>query len=506
LPTRRDFLGLSAAAALAVSSGRAPGQTVSGRRDNRPNIILFVADEMRADALHCYGAPTQTPNFDQLAAEGVRFENCFVQFPVCSQSRCSFLTGWPASVHGHRSLNYLLRPDEPNLFRYLKQGGYEVLWFGKNDALAQQTFSESVSHWMDETLSYGKDVEPVRYSENPNATTYLYTPGGDRKSFSDYALVQAAIEAIERPKSDKPFCVFLPLFQPHPPYTAPPEFYSLYDPKGLPELARSDLPRKPSFHQALRHRYGIERLSDAEFRQIRAVYFGQVSYSDWLLGLVLDAMRRSGRQQDTVLFVFSDHGDYAGDYGLVEKWPSGLEDALTRVPLIVRAPDGARGHVSKEIVELYDVMQTCLDLAGVKATHTHFARSLTPQLTGRAGDPSRAAFAEGGYNAYEPQAFEDVETADKLYRDKIQLEYAHPETVSRSAMIRTREQKLIVRPEGQSELYINADDPREERNLYALPSAASVQSELSGRLLDWYIKTTGVPPFDKDSRSLPPAR
>ncbi len=119
---RRDFIGVGAAA-LALSKADAALQAAGtiGGSAQPSNIILFVPDEMRADALHCYGAPIQTPNFDRLAAEGVRFDNCFVQFPVCSQSRCSFLTGWPASVHGHRSLSYLLRPDEPNLFRYLKQ-------------------------------------------------------------------------------------------------------------------------------------------------------------------------------------------------------------------------------------------------------------------------------------------------------------------------------------------------------------------------------------------------
>ncbi len=353
-----------------------------------------------------------------------------------------------------------------------------MLWFGKNDALAQQTFLDSVSFWTNRPMSYGRDIGPVRLADNPDAVSFLYSEGGDRRGFSDYALLKAAIQIIEQPRSTKPFCIFLPLFQPHPPYTAPQGFYGRYDPEQLPQPTPWGLPRKPRFHQAIRSCYGIDRLTTDDFRRIRAVYYGQVSYSDWLLGILLDSLQRSGRDRDTVRFAFSDHGDYAGDYGLVEKWPSGLEDALTHVPLIVRTPNGVKGHVSKEVVELYDVMQTCLDLAGIKARHTHFARTLAPQLAGLPGDLTRAAFAEGGYNVYEPQAFEPIAGADAIYRDKIQLQYHEPQLVSRAAMIRTREHKLIVRPDGQSELYVNAADPREEQNLYGAASVAAVQAEL----------------------------
>lgn len=508
--TRRAFLNLSSAAALALRGARdaaatGPGEEggVANRAQGRPNIVLFVPDEMRADSLACYGAPSHTPNFDRLAAQGVRFENCHVQFPVCGASRCSFLTGWPASVHGHRSLYYFLRPDEPNLFRYLKQGGYDVLWFGKNDALAQQTFADSVSDWTAGPRMTLDSVQPVRPKESPDALSFLYSPGPERKQYSDYSLVQSAIEAIRQPR-ERPFCVFLALTQPHPPYTAPPDFYDLYDPAQVPALIPPGLPHKPNFHAAIRRAYSLERLSDQTFRKIRAVYFGQVSYSDWLLGLLLDALSQSGRDEDTALFAFSDHGDYAGDFGLVEKWPSGLEDALTHVPLIVRTPGGAKGTVASDMVELYDIMQTCLDLAGVRAQHTHFARSLMPQLAGGSGDHDRAVFAEGGYNRNEPQAFEELSAAQGPYRGKVQLQNEHPETITRSAMVRTRGHKLIVRPDGLSELYVYDSDRREERNVYGQRHVADLQRSLHDRLLDWYIQTTGVPPFDKDSRGLPP--
>ncbi len=144
-----------AGVASQVAGSTGVGETVSSQtspelrqkqRLAQPNLILFMPDELRADALACYGNPlTHTPNFDKLAQQGTRFANCHVQFPVCGASRCSLLTGWPTSVRGHRSLFYFLRPNEPNLFRSLRQAGYDVFWYGKNDALAAESFSESGS-------------------------------------------------------------------------------------------------------------------------------------------------------------------------------------------------------------------------------------------------------------------------------------------------------------------------------------------------------------------------
>ena len=270
----------------------------------------------------------------------------------------------------------------------------------------------------------------------------------------------------------------------------------------LPPLVPPGLPKKPAFHAAIRDAYGLTSVNDLELRRVRATYYGQVSYSDWLLGELLEALERTGRHADTALFVSSDHGDYAGDYGLVEKWPSGLESCLTHVPLIARTPGGNPGVVYREMIELFDIMPTFLELAGTKATHTHFARSLLPQMHGAPGDPERAAFSEGGYNVYEPQAFEP--RLGGLYGPKTDLQNQRPDTVVRCASVKTRRHTFIARPGGQSELYDRAADPGETRNLIDSHAHATVRESLQARLLSWYINTTGVPADDKDPRATPP--
>jgi arylsulfatase A-like enzyme len=503
--TRRTFLGSAAGGAAALSNSLEAQGSNTGGAKKRPNFVFFMPDEMRAESLACYGHPVvKTPNFDRLAAEGVRFDQCHVQNTVCGPSRCSLMTGWPVHVRGHRSLYYGLHPDEPNMLRYLKDAGYDVYFFGKNDLLSPDSFPLSVTEWdsaASDRAGYRNPYKP----DDPLYYSFLYGKLPDKRATSDYRNLQKAVEVLER-KSEKPFCIYLPLIWPHPPFTAPEEFYDMYDPASLPGLRPPDLPNKPNFHQAIRKTRRLDKLTDSDFRKIQAVYLGMISYSDWLLGELMSALEKTGHVTDTALFTFADHGEWAGDFGLVEKWPSAMDDTLTHVPLIARVPGARTGHVSKEVVELYDVMATCLELAEIEAKHTHFARSLTPQLHGTAGDSQRAAFCEGGYNRYEPQCFEpmqDFSNPTNIYYPKIKLQNEHPETITRSSMIRTQQAKLILRPDGQSELYDLTHDPRELKNVYGQADFASLQHGLEAQLLQWYVRTSDVAPRQLDPRGFP---
>jgi choline-sulfatase len=190
----------------------------------------------------------------------------------------------------------------------------------------------------------------------------------------------------------------------------------------------------------------------------------------------------------------------------VEKWPSAIDECLDHVPLVIRAPGYKQGHVSEGMVELYDVMATSLELAGIEAQHTHFARSLVPQLRGEPGDATRAAFCEGGYNIYERQLFEPPmipDQAEEIYYPKRTLQNEHPETITRATGIRTQEFRMVHRPDGVSELYDLKRDPQELHNLYGDRSYASQQEALRARMLDWYVRTADVAPRKTDPRGFP---
>ncbi len=129
-----------------------------------------------------------------------------------------------------------------------------------------------------------------------------------------------------RSRPREPFALYLPLTFPHCPYFAPPPWHDLLDPATLPPLRPADLPGKPDFHRLVRETRRLDRLDEGTFRKINAVYPGMIGVIDTLLGQPLDALDETGLADNTAVFVFSEHGDWAGDYGLVEKWPSALDD------------------------------------------------------------------------------------------------------------------------------------------------------------------------------------
>ncbi len=474
------------------------------------NFVIVNPDEWHADYAGCSGHPVvQTPNLDRLAAGGTHFSNAFVQHTVCSPSRCSFMTGWYPHVRGHRTLWHLLQPEEPNLLNYLKQAGYEVAFFGKNDVFAEKTFESSVDYYDDYPGFLPPTIENEFDFGEPGYYSFLHkaTPGTIEEHV-DTLKVNAGIDFLRR-QHDKPFCLYLPLSTPHCPYSAPQPYHDMYDPAALPPAKSAEHSGKPAFYQRIRETRELDKTSHNVMRKLNAVYCGTITMMDELLGRVLDTLDETGLSENTTVLFFTDHGDWPGDYGLVEKWSSALDDSLIKTPFVIRTPGGKAGHIVAEPVELFDQMATVLDLAGIEAQHTHFARSLTPQLHGAAGDPDRAVFAEGGYGLNEPFSFEAHRGSGSgdprgCYYPKLKLQENEPETAARSVMIRTATHKLIKRPEtGEHELYDLVEDPYELTNRYADERLANVQAELESRLFDWLITTSDVAPFERDNRGMP---
>ncbi len=472
------------------------------------NFIFFQPDEMRAESLACYGHPLiKTPNYDRLAAEGVRFDQCHVQNAQCTPSRVSMVTGLYPHCAGHRSMWHLIRPHEPHLFKYLHEAGYDIHWFGKNDMLAPGSLS-----CIKEYYEYKDDKRKNRWQSGDKAFySFDYLPlDCEREEVADYVKVKSGIDFLRnRNDDDNPFFLFLPLLQPHPSYTTHPDFYDLYDPKDIPDLRPPDLDKKPDFYTLIRKYRRLDELSDAFFRKLNAAYLGMISFTDWLLGELMAVMEEKGLFENTVLIVSSDHGDWAGDYGLVEKWPSDYSDTLTRVPLLVKAPGNKAGHVVEGPVEMFDLMPSVLELAGLSPTHTHFARSFVPQLHGEAEAKDRLVFAEGGYEPQEPHVFEgrwdwwNNPKRESIYWPKGKLQQEVPESVCRTTMIRSLNHKLIRRTGGQDELYDLENDPRELENLIDDPGMQETKSDLERAMLDWYMRTSDTVPVGGDPRGFP---
>ncbi|WP_346698767.1 sulfatase-like hydrolase/transferase [Catenibacillus scindens] len=478
------------------------------------NYVVFFTDEMRAENLGCYGHPlAKTPNYDRLAAEGTLFENHYVANPVCVGSRCSLFTGWYPHVNGFRSLLNFISPNDPNFLKELKDAGYQVVMYGKNHALDSASVHTSLTGYdscdglSEEKGSVWQETEATRKKRGrflfSDDYTMLFPAMDDNEleSMHDTQIVRKGVEFIRQWKpGDPPFFLFISINNPHAPYVCPKRYYDMYPPEQF-SLRRYKEGAKPEFIRQLRQYSNFETVDESVFQKCAAVYQGMITYCDDMLGRVLDALDQCHLWENTIVAATSDHGDFAGDYGLVEKWPNAFYDNLVKTPLIIRVPGAVGGHrVSAPVSEL-DIFPTFMDYAQVSVGHDQFGKSLRLQLEGDSGDENAAVFCEGGYDLREPQCFEGTERdysfllkKDCVYYPKMMIQQEQGECVCRGTMMRQGAYKLIMRSSGEHEFFDLKKDPGEERNLYNAPEYASIISRMEKEMLLWYIQTSDVVP------------
>jgi arylsulfatase A-like enzyme len=491
----------------------------------KPHILLFNPDQWRGDVLGHLGNPAaQTPNLDRLvASEAVSFRNTFCQNPVCVPSRCSFMTGWYPHTLGHRTMSHMLQPHEPNLLKRLKQAGYFVWWGGKNHLVAAQHGYEShcdIKYEAVETPDRPFHPNPHAYNEwrgDPDGEDYYSfyygsiepqtPPAPDELGVydRDWAMVAGALEFIRNWSGDQPLCIYLPLFYPHPPYAVEEPWFSQIDREALPDRipAPADWTGLPSLLRGLHQRQGLETWTEAKWTELRATYYGMCSRVDAQFGMVLDALKEKQIYDDTAVAFFSDHGDFTGDFGLVEKTQNTFQDSLVRVPFILKPPAGQPivPGVRDALVELLDLVATVEELAGLERGYSHFSRSLMPLLNGGKDAHREAVFSEGGRLKGEAQAMEleSSQSKDFLYWPRMQLQAQDdgPEH-TKATMIRTDRYKYVHRLYESDEFYDLETDPSELHNRSRDPAFAQVITELRSRLMDFYLETADVVPTALD--------
>jgi arylsulfatase A-like enzyme len=289
----------------------------------------------------------------------------------------------------------------------------------------------------------------------------------------------------------------LTLFAPHPPFGVAEPWYSLHDRADMP-LPGPVGTGKPQFMAALRQRAGLDGLESDDWAEIAATYYGMVSRLDDQLGRVIAALRSSGQEDRTLVCFFTDHGEYLGDFGLTEKWPSGLDDCLLRNPLVIAGPGVTEGHVFEGLTEMVDLLPTLCELAETEVGHVQFGRSFVPVLTGQTATHRDAAFSEGGFRIDEEPQNEPL--AGYPYEVKTSLLHDEPERVGRAAAIRTDEWRFIHRMYESDELYDRGRDPGELTNVIDQPANSAIVTGLRSRLLAWLMETSDVIPAVRHPR------
>ena len=473
----------------------------------RPNILLICTDQQRADSLGCAGSPwAVTPHLDKLAAGGVRFENCYVQSPVCSPSRASLYTGKYPSNHGLHANGVPLPPGQRLFSRLLADAGYDCGMVGKHHLSPCDTWRteprqddgyrvfdwahgpnhralENAYHrWLRTTHPdvYQQVFPDTGANENTEYSNRARTgtPIDHVRPDAHYShwVAECARDFIDQSRdADQPFFLMANFFDPHHAFGAPQAFRDVINADGIPPPSTrpGELDNKPAAQRAWSEKSyggtapGFQDYSDAEIKEIRAQYAAMVALIDHEVGRILAALAASGQADNTLVVFTSDHGEMLGNHQQLLKGPQ-LYDDLTRVPLIVNWP----GHVATEKVvsapvQWIDLSATLLQAAGCAPPRGGQGESLLP-------------LARGEVQSIRPWALCE-------YRDS-----GFPtEPATYTTMLRHGDWKLIVwhgEPACGSardgELYNLATDPAELHNLFHDIAYRDKRREMKTLLLD----------------------
>jgi arylsulfatase A-like enzyme len=477
---------------------------------NKPNYVIFMPDQLRYDSLHCTAGSSsiiRTPNIDAFAKRGTLFTNCFVQASVCSQSRCSMFTGNYPHTTGHRSLNNLIKPWEPNIFRSLKEDGYHVACLApRGDTFAPTVTEMSMTEYgFLETPEFAPKFGGVKGKQSePDESIWgrlFYKGLRNAQEASDYddAIVRSALKWLECPPSDKPWVLFMPLLFPHCPFQVEEPYFSMYDRSqvGAASSVTEKQGYEPLYMEKIRNRYGTSRATPEIWAEIKATYYGMITRLDDQFGKVVEQLERLELWKDTVTMFFTDHGEYLGDHGLIEKWPSGLSDSLTHEPLIIAGGGLPEGQVVDAMAEMVDLVPTMLEISGIEERFPHSGKSLVPLLTQKATEHRSFAYSEGGFLLSEEPL---VEKGAYPYDLKGALQHEDIRIVGKAISIRNREWTYVYRLYEPAELYHRQRDPQEVVNLAAEPEYVPVAQMLHGEMFRWLVETSDYLPWTADPR------
>jgi arylsulfatase A-like enzyme len=396
--------------------------------------------------------------------------------------------------------------EEPFLLQQLKDRGYYVWWGGKSDCIRLEDQDKVVNERFKlKDGTFHKPEPEIKYGHRMFYAHYGGKTADHPLVTKDEAIVQGAIDFINS-RPPEPFAVCLTLSSPHCPFAVEEPYYSMYDREKLPPIIPKPAEgTKTKLLDRIRERMELDKLADADFKEILAVYYGMITKQDENLGRLMECLKKAGYWDDSALFVFSDHGEYAGDYRMVEKTQNTFEDDMTRVPLIIKYPSWIdvpkRSQLVDTLVELIDFYATVEELADLPVVHTHFGKSLVPLSLGLTDEHRDAVFCEGGARVEEPHTHEtDRLPREEVYWPRVSVQNDFKELHGKAVMLRTKKWKYVYRLYERSELYDMEADPDELHNIIDLPSSAPVVQELNARMLRWFVDTGDVVPHKLDPR------
>lgn len=461
------------------------------------NILLLCPDEMKASALSCYGQTHPTsPFIDWLSSQSTVFEQCHTVHPKCSPSRAALVTGQYPHVNGHRTLDLLVRSHEINLVKELRQAGYQTALMGKNHTADPETLAAM--------FDYHGHVGGKHTLENPDhpAPPGSYLVGEQPEAleeFRDYRNTGDALRWIEEDRDpDKPFFMWVNWNSPHPPYGVPAPFHGRIDRSKIELPPRDDASTKPPYQTELARSYEMEKMTDDDWREMIATYLEMVMFIDAEVERIHAHLAANGLLEETLIVLWSDHGDFAGEHQLPEKWDTSFYDCITRVPWIIYDAANPEEKRIPALVESIDILPTLLEKVGVDVPRGVQGKALGPLIRGEVSEVRDVVFCQGGQ---EPEMFDRVVAPDGkprpciAYQLKQDALYRMPEINIRAKMIRGERWKYIYHLSGFEELYDLQEDPHELANLAPDSAHAETLQQQRLRLIQKLVEAETVEPY-----------
>lgn len=379
-----DFVTLAIMSVLALQTVWAEGQTVRHNQDSPPNIILLVTDDHRWDALGAYGNEIiETPHIDQMAGQGVLFENMFVTTSICAPSRATIMTGQYPSRHGIRDFGTSLTHDQlkQSYIGQLKSAGYRTGFIGK---WGVGTPPDPESPWLD----YDKTF--------PGQGQYFHEQNGNKYHLTGM-MGDQALEFLDQHSSEKPFMLSVSFKAAHVQdsydvsdalYQFDPALGDLYNDVEIPLSPKADnryYQQLPEFlkNSENRMRWAVRFWGPERAQESIKGYYRLISGVDRQVGRIRKKLEENGMDENTVIIFTSENGMYMGEYGWTGKWYP-HEESL-RIPLIVYDPrlnESQKGKRLDHMALTIDLAPTILDLANITPGVDMQGQSLVPLVQG----------------------------------------------------------------------------------------------------------------------------
>lgn len=457
---------------------------------DRPNFLFIMADQLAANALRTYGNKTTiTPHIDRLAREGVVFENCYCNLPMCGPSRASLHSGMlPFSIGMYDNASEF-HSTIPTWAHYLRDMNYRVEMAGKMHFVgADQLHGYDKRHTTDiypanfawtVDWSKGREYRPTNLTMAPiiESGPCIRSMQMDYDDEVEYASLQALYD-LARENDDRSFMLTVSFTSPHSPFVIGQEYWDLYDHDSIespavPPLAESEmdhLSRNLHYCQA-RHQFTV---TDSHRRIARHGYYGMISYIDEKIGRLLSVLEKTGLADNTIVILTADHGEMMGERGMWFK--QHFFEWAAKVPLIVHAPGRWKDSRIRQNVSLIDILPTLLDIANTSpfddwAAPIH-GHSLVEALEGNSSSLADIAISE----------------------------FAADGSTGPSKMVKKGAYKLMWLEGVDTLLYNLDDDPLERNNLSGNTEYKDIQSELEAILFDNFDPETLYKEIEADQR------